>query len=803
MNQTIPWADRYARIQQLLLLQERVHNAAIYPRWMGRSDAFWYERSSQQGKEICIVQAASGAKRTAFAVSDVANLLARVLGTEVDPERLILGGLKVECESPRAAFDVFGKSWIYEYEKGVLREAAIKTSDRSWLISPNGRRAAILRDHNVWVRDIETGKEKALTTDGTETHAYADRPATLRAMRAKLGLQAEGIWSPDSRRFLTLQADDRHVPELAMVDFVPTEGLRPQVSSNRTSLPGDERVTEFRMISIDVASGRQVEARYPRLSAVRMNDTPFSAGLAWWSADSRTAYFVDLQRGEKTAHVVAFDAETGITRVVLSEHSATYLEMGVNVYAPALVFPLLASNELIWYSERSGYGHLYLYDLGSGRFRRPITSGPWAIREVLGVDEARREVFVAAAGIAAEEGPYVCKPAIASLDNGKTTVVSTEPGEHVIWRSGEYRLVSVRMAGQDTRAISGLAPNGSYFVETVGAPDRLPSTVLRRRNGEQVAVIEVADDTALPEDWTWPEAVRLVAADGKASVYGLLFKPPGYDPEKRYPVIDYIYGGPQLSLTPRIAFGDGAMNGAYLEAAALATLGAFAVVMDGRGTAERERSFRDASYGAIHTASNLEDHACGIRQLAERYPAMDLERVGICGFSGGGYASALAALHYGDFFKVAVAAGGNYDQALFWHGWGERYQGLYDPKLYGPQAAKSYAAELKGKLLLIHGLKDTGCHPAALFQLIQALVESNKDVDLVLLPRAGHELTGYGVRRRLDYFVTHLFGSTPPPAVEFRLAHDELLRRIAASAAHSLQKPTDSRVPRDSSGIGP
>lgn len=601
-------------------------------------------------------------------------------------------------------------------------------------------------------------------------------------------MRAEGVWSPDSRRFLTLQVDDRHVPELAVMDFAPTEGLRPQVSANRTSLPGDPKVTEFRMISIDVVSGRQVEARYPRLSAVRMNDTPFSAGLAWWSPDSRLAYFVDLERGEKAAHVVALDVETGSTRVVFSERSETYLEMGVNVYAPALVFPLPASNELIWYSERSGYGHLYLYDLGTGSLKRAITSGAWAVREVLGIDETRREVFLTAAGISSEEGPYVCKPAIASLESGETKVISSEPGEHIIWRPGEFRLMVVGFAGQDPRAISGLAPSGNYFVETIGSVDRLPRTVLRRRSGEQVGIIEVADGAALPEEWTWPEAVKLQAADGKTDIHGLLFKPPGYSPDKRYPLIDYIYGGPQVSATPRIAFADPVMVGTYTEAATLAALGAFALVLDGRGTAERERLFREASHGALHTASNLEDHICGIRQLAERYPAMDLERVGICGFSGGGYATALAALRFGEFFRVAVAGGGNYDQGLFWHGWGERYQGLYSPELYAAQATKTYAAGLKGKLLLIHGLKDTGCHPAALFQLVQALIEANKDVDLVLLPRAGHELTGYGVRRRLDYFVTHLFGSIPPPAVAFTLAHEELIRRLAANAAPPAKK---------------
>jgi dipeptidyl aminopeptidase/acylaminoacyl peptidase len=352
----------------------------------------------------------------------------------------------------------------------------------------------------------------------------------------------------------------------------------------------------------------------------------------------------------------------------------------------------------------------------------------------------------------------------------------------MVWRASEFGLASLAATGTDPRLISGVSPSGRFFVETIGAVDRLPETVLRARDGREIAVVERAEARALPQSWQWPEAVTLKAADGRTPTYGLLFKPAAYDPSKSYPLIDFIYGGPQISLVPKIAFADMVSAGTLLEAAAYAALGAFALVLDGRGTAYRERSFREASYGAIQTASNLEDHMAAIRQLAEQHP-IDLQRVGITGFSGGGYMTALAALRFGDFFKVAVAGGGNYDQALFWHSWGERYHGAFEPEHYAAQAAKTYASGLKGKLLLIHGLMDSGCHPAALFQLVQALIENNKDFDLVVLPKARHELTGYGMRRKLDYFVTHLFGATPPQDVKIVLPFDGLMQRFAANAA--------------------
>jgi len=784
------WREKYAIIQSLLLHDHKmVANGAVYPRWIEDSNNFWYERQTATGVEYRIVEAKSGNNRLGFAFEELAEALESKLDVKIDRDILMLRNLQIFLEPDRATFEAYGKYW--EYSRGELAEAT-KISDQGWAKSRDTKWAAFARDNNLWLREIATGAERALTTDGTDTFAYADKPSSARYVRRMLGgMPPEGIWSPDSKFFLTLQTDDRQVPDLAVMNYVPESGIRPEVASNKTSLPADPKVTEFRIVAIEAATGRQIEARYPRLSAVRMNDTPFAAGLAWWNNDSKTAYFVDIERGEKSAHVVAFDIPTGSTRVVFSELSATYVELGVNVYAPALIFPLPATEELVWYSERSGHGHLYLYDLRNGALKNSITSGDWQVREVVHVDEGRREVFLRAGGIAADEDPYITKPCLVGLDGGKVQILSPEPGEHIVWRAREFSLMALAMTGAVPRLVSGLSPDGEFFVETIGSIDRLPQTILRTRAGRQVAVVETAEARGLPKEWQWPEAVSLKAADGKTDVYGLLFKPVNYDPSKSYPVIDFIYGGPQVSWVPKIAFVDAVATGTFMEAAVLATLGAFAFVLDGRGTAGRERAFREASHGAVQTASNLEDHVAAIRQLGELYRAMDLNRVGITGFSGGGYVTALAAFRHGDFFKVAVAGAGNYDQALFWHSWGERYHGAYEPELYRAQAAKTYASGLTGKLMLIHGLMDSGCHPAAFFQLVQALIENDKDVDLVVLPKARHELTGYGARRRLDYFVTHLFGSTPPPAVKFTLPFDNVLKRFAANAMLPEKKSSD------------
>lgn len=782
---SLNWIERYAHAQALLLAEQSVSNGAVYPRWIDDTH-FWYDRKGADGVEYRIVDAVAGTGRVIVTQAAIATALGDHLHADLDPGMLILREPRIDLANDTLFFNAYGES--YRYALGSRALAAIpKRADNGWMRSPDGAAAALIRDSNLWLRSLESGDEHALTTDGTTHYAYADTPAIMRGLRGRLGdRMPQGLWSPNSKYFLTLQVDDRHVPDLSMVEFAPVDGLRPKVTSNKTSLPEDAKVTEFRMLAIDIATGRQIEARYPRLSAVRMNDTPFAAQLAWWSADSHTAYFVDIERGEKAAHVVAFDILTGATRVIFSETASTYVELSVNVYAPALVYPIPETNELVWYSERTGHGHLYLYDLDTGALRNAITAGPWQIRDVVRVDAARREVFFTAAGICEDENPYICKPCVASLDGGAVRILSGSAGNHIVWRPGEYGLILLRTQGADPLSVSGLSPSGDYFVETVSTAGGLPRSTLRDRDGTEIAPVE--ESTALPDGWTWAEPVHCKAADGVTDTYGLLFKPYGHDPDghdpaQRYPVIDYIYGGPQVSNVPQSSFAAGGIAfHAYLEAAHLAALGAYVLILDGRGTAERERAFREASYGAAHTASNLEDQIAAIRQMASTRPDMDLDRVGITGFSGGGYMTAMAALRFGDFFKVAVAGGGNYDQALFLHCWGERYHGPYEPEHYATQAAKSYAEGMTGKLLLIHGLMDEGCHPAALFQLVQALIEANKDPDLVILPRAGHEMTGYGYRRRLDYFVSHLFDSTPPPAAPFILPQEAAVKRLAANA---------------------
>lgn len=775
---TIDWTARYATIQSLIHDPSTlIPGSIVLPRWID-ARTFWYTRDLPSGSEVRIVDATGERADRRLALSAIIDGL-----QSANPDAAAIGQedvVPVEGSLETITVKYAGGFWIYDIARGTAtpREDGTRSGDQIAL-APDRKTRIVVRDNNlVLVRG--DGGEVALTVDGEEANAYGSVPLVARALDQFAGRAPQGSWSPDGGHFFTLRTDERRVGSLPIMEFLPATGVRPQVRTNRTSLPGDENVTEFTLVMVD-AGGGVTEIDHAPLPAVRMNDTPFKSGMTWWSADSSTAYFVAIERGERKVSVIACDAATGKTRVVFSEESDAPIDLSVNVYTPALIHALPARNQLVWYSERSGRGHLYLYDLETGEMIRPLTDGDWQVREVLGVDEEERTLIFLAAGIGSASTPYQVRPCSVEFDEGLLSlrILRDDDGEHLVYRPRDINVTASTPFEVPPESIAGVAPGGSYFVDTISYLDRLPRTILCDRGGNVIRELESGDEDALPVGWRWPVPVRAKAADGETDVFGVLFFPVDYDPEESYPVIDAIYGGPQLHIAPAGAFADGMSTAHLIEAAALSELGAFTLLLDGRGTSERDQAFRHASWGRVHEASNIEDHIAAIRQLKEIHPAMDLDRVGITGFSAGGYAAALASFRHGDFFKVAVAGGGNYDQSLFWHTWGERYHGTFDEEHYATQAAKTYAAEASGKILFIHGLRDFGCHPAALFQMLQALVENHKDYDLVLLPAVGHMLSGYGERRRLDYFVEHLFGERPPVLAEpFTLASDERYREI-------------------------
>jgi dipeptidyl aminopeptidase/acylaminoacyl peptidase len=745
-------------------------NENVVPHWIPGRDQFWYKRELAEGHRFTTVDAATGAKADAFDQAHLAKALGERTGKPFDPNALPLYNVTIDADGV-VRFTTLGKAWRFDRAEALSEDAAPRGN---YALSPDGKLGVFSKDSNLWVEDMKTGTQTQLTFDGETYYAYGAPPAA----RTLSSPTPYVVWSPDSARILTAQTDDRKVLDLPLMDFAPQDGVRPTVFHTRVALPGDPNTTTFRLVIIDVSTGHQTTMHYPPVPAVRMNDSPMEGNRVWWGADSKVAYFVDVERGEKVVHVAAVDAGSGEVRELFSEKSDTYVELGSDVYETASIRPLPKSNQLIWYSERSGWAHLYLYSLATGKLIRPITRGNWLVRNILGVDENRREVYISVAGRTPRKNLYYREIAKVNLDTGVMKVLSSSDEDHEVLELGGISNTEADLevaAGADPKSLVGFAPSGNYFVETVATANMPAKTLLRDREGKLITTVEAGDASRVPKFWRWPQTVSLTAADGETEINGLVFKPSDYDPAKKYPVIDYIYGGPQVAYVPT-SFA----HGAYLEAASLAELGFVTVMIDGRGTAQRRRAFHTASYGKVETASNLEDHIAGIRQLSAADSAIDGTRVGIIGFSAGGYMTAGAMLRFPDFFKVGIAASGNHDQRLFWNTWGERYEGYPVGDHYKQQANLTYAANLKGKLLLIHGLLDIGVHPAAIFQLEQALIDHNKDFDLLLFPRSHHDIPGYGTRRIWDYFVTNLAGGNTPHEFLLKSNLDYELEHMAA-----------------------
>jgi dipeptidyl aminopeptidase/acylaminoacyl peptidase len=433
-------------------------------------------------------------------------------------------------------------------------------------------------------------------------------------------------------------------------------------------------------------------------------------------------------------------------RPVLEEKVDTHYESR----APWQV--LWSSNEVVWYSERNDWGNLYLYDLATGALKRPITTGTGPVTAIERVDEKTRTLWYGANGREKGRDPYFTHYYRVSLDgsSARPALVTPDDGFHDVQ----------------------VAPSGRYVIDTSSKPDVPAAVTLRDADGMLVMRLERADISKLTATgWKPPTPITMKAADGKADIYGLMFTPSKMEAGKKYPIVNQVYPGPQSGST-----GSRAFAAARGDRQALAELGFVVVTIDGRGTPGRSKSFMDAYYGAMGRDNTIPDQIAGMKDLARQYPFIDLDRAGIWGHSGGGFATTSAMFRYPDFFKVGIAESGNHDQRNYEDDWGERYQGLLVKKADGTdnyeiEANQNFAKDLKGKLLLAHGTMDTNVPPSQTLLVVEALIKANKDFDLIMLPNQAHGYAAdgpYMMRRRWDYFVKWLMGAEPPREYKMR-----------------------------------
>ncbi|HEY8174875.1 MAG TPA: DPP IV N-terminal domain-containing protein, partial [Gemmatimonadaceae bacterium] len=620
------------------------------------------------------------------------------------------------------------------------------TPPRNSSVSPDGRRAAYIKEYNLWVRDLTTGRETQLTTDGVKDFGYAtDNAGWTKSDRPVL------TWSPDSRKIATFQQDERGTSEMYLV---ATKVGAPTLQAWRYPLPGDSVIFRIHRVVIEVdgpGAPRLVRFQMPPDQHRSTVSDDINCGGAIcdvrWFPDASAVAFVSSSRDHKQAWMRVADASTGAVRTLFEERSAT--QVG-DASATENWRVLPASNELVWWSQRDNWIHLYLYDVTTGQLKQRITNGEGNVDDILRIDDKTRTIYFVGNGKEPGRDPYFRHFYKIRIDGRGQTLLTPENADHSI----------------------SLSPQGNYFVDTYSTPTNPPVSVLRDLNGRVLLTLEKADASRLlATGWKPPTPIIVKARDGKTDLYGLMFTPSNLDSTNKYPIVNYIYPGPQSG-----SVGTRSFSPARGDNQALSELGFVVVAIDGMGTPGRSKAFADAYYGDMGD-NTLPDQVAGMKELARRYSWIDIARAGIWGHSGGGFATADAMFRYPDFFKVGISESGNHDNRNYEDDWGERYQGLLrktdGTDNYADEANQTHAGNLKGKLMLAHGGLDSNVPPYNTYLVVDALEKANKDFDLVVFPNAAHGYgpsTSYMMRRRWDYFVKNLLGAEPPKEYEMRRA---------------------------------
>lgn len=745
----------YQRAEQFLAVNtgELVFNNILAQYWQD-NDQLIYRRSTSEGSDYVLIDIESGSRSDLFDASRLITSLTNFTDEELEEGKLSLAGFALSKDGAQLEFEFENHSYILDLTTYSLNQMVAKPDNE--YLSPDGSNAAYIDEYNLWVRDTASNELTQLTFDGEENYGYATNNAGW--------LRDDGpvlLWSPDSSKIATFRHDGRNVGEMYLWSTQVGHG---GLDAWKYPLPGDDYIFMIERIIIHLEDQPRIVKLNMPPDPHRSTTSDHIAGTGGvfldveWSEDGSQLSFVSSSRDHKIAQLQIADPQTGDVRNVFREEVETYYESGYNA-ANWRVFP--QRNEFIWFSEKDNWGHLYLHDLQNGELKQQITQGNWAVLQIQQIDLNNEQIYFLGSNREAGD-PYFQYLYRVNFDGTDLRNLTPEIANHEIRWSN----------------------SASFFTDIYSTPITPAVAVLRDKSGVQILDIEQADISSLVNSgWVAPVPFTVKARDQLTDIYGLLYKPTNFDESQSYPVLNYLYPGPQSG-----SVGTRSFRASRNDKQSLAELGFIVVELDAMGTPARSKSFHDAYYGDMGD-NGLPDQIEGIRQLAAENVWMDLARVGIWGHSGGGFASTAGILRYPDFYKVAVSGAGNHDNRNYEDDWGEKWQGLLetypetnptendpeDPMVttnYDNQANQLLAENLEGKLLLAHGMLDTNVHPSSTLLVVEALIEADKDFDLVVLPNAGHGFGNrrYFMQRRWDYFVENLLGLEPP--AEFKFAEN-------------------------------
>jgi dipeptidyl-peptidase-4 len=734
------------------------YQGVVRAQWLD-DGRFWYRDANTSGVSYVLVDPAKGTRAPAFDQVKLAAALHEASNSiKNEPKHLSLNDLAFSDGDSVLTLTTSGATWrcdlsatpesckrLYSSgdEPGAPQAVDHAEKGPPLALSPNKKLGAFIRDWNLWVRDLATGAETQLTTDGVMDYGYATDNAGWQHSDAAILL-----WSPDSTKIATFQQDQRKTGEMYLV---PVTNSHPTLKAWKYPLVGDKDVTMIERVVIDVPTRKLVRLRMPPdQHRSTLCDDVACRGSGWvdveWSPDDAHLAFVSTSRDHKQEWLRVADTATGEVREGLSETAPKFYESGngkVNWHY------LPKSNEILWFSERDDWGNLYLYDLTTGKLKNQITHGPGNVTQVLYVDQDSRTIYFVGVGKEPDRDPYFEHFYSVHFDGTGQKLLTPENADHSI----------------------KVSTDGRYFVDSYSTPTEPQTTVVRNSDGKVVMEVAKQDiSKLLAYGWVPPVPIRVKARDGNPDLYGFMFKPSKFDASKKYPIINQVYPGPQIG-----SCGSREFMAAHRDMQSLAELGFIVVCIDGMGTPFRSKTFHEAYYGKLGD-NTIPDQVSGMKDLAAQFPFIDLDRAGMYGHSGGGNATAAAMFHYPDFFKVGIAESGNHDNRDYEDDWAEKWAGIEAKNSdgssnYDSQANQNYAKNLKGHLLLAHGTMDDNVPPNNTLLVVDALIKANKDFDLLLIPNVAHgygPATQYMARRRWDYFVRYLAGGIPPNEYEMK-----------------------------------
>ena len=636
--------------------------------------------------------------------------------------------VNAESGKKQRAADKKGLAAFFSKKQKKLAESLLKEEEKRpdrWrrreeapvpVVSPDKKWEAYVKDNNLYLSPVRDEKEKdkpkeeiALTMDGTANLRYDGWSI---------------IWSPDSRKLATVKVRDVQERRIPLIESSPSSQKQPILQWRNYAKPGD-------VLPVYLPVLFDVEARKQMALNVTPYEKQFYLNLTGWREDSRAFTFEFNQRGHQRYVIGEVSAADGSIRHLVDEQTKTFI-----YYYNNYRYDLDDGKELLWISERDGWRHLYLIDGTSGQVKQQVTKGEWVVRQVDYVDETNRVVYFTASGFNKGEDPYNLHYCRINLDGTGFTDMTPENGNHRVTFSADR----------------------SYFTDVYSRPDLPPVSQLKRTSDASVvAGLQRCDVSALQaESWQMPEVFCAKGRDGQTDIWGNIYRPMHFDASKSYPVVEFIYAGPHDSHV------DKDFKPAHHLVSKLVELGFIVVSIDGMGTSNRSKAFHDVCWKNLKDAG-FPDRIAWMKAAGAKYKYMDLNRVGIYGWSAGGQNAMAALLFHNDFYKVAVALCGCHDNRMDKIWWNEQWMGYPIDASYSTSSNVDNAYRLKGKLLLINGELDDNVDPASTLQVVSALMKANKNFEQLYLPGKTHSLGGpFEMHKMHDFFVKNLLGQEPP-----------------------------------------